>query len=533
MIRLLIKKQFLEIFRATFYNRKQGKRRSKTAVIAAVILFGVLLLGVIGGGIAMMLHFLWAPLSAAGMGWLFYLLLGVIALLFGTFASVFNTFSALYLGKDNDLLFALPIPVDAIIASRLLTVYLMGLLYSGTMMLPSLIYTWVQGATFSAVVGGLLLLLVISVLDLALSCALGYVIARISLKIRNRGLVSAIGAVVFLGAYYFFYFKLMDFIRTFAENAARYGAQVRSSFRPAWLFGRMGEGDWLAIAIWVAASAALLALVWWILRRSFWKIAASTAPTKKKAYREKRATPRGASAALLGREFRRLGSSANYMLNCCFGVLLLPLAGGALLWKGRTMMELFGAMIGPENTAFALCAVLCMMATMVDAAAPSVSLEGKQLWLVKSMPVSAWSVLRAKLWVQLLLSELPILFADACAVAICARYLTLPAGTLILLAVLPLLLTLFFGLWDLFWGIRFPNLNWTSEIYPIKQSMPVTMALLGGWAIVIVFGVLWFLLGRKLGLTPWLAIAAAFFALASLALYRWLKTRGAARFEAL
>ena len=60
----------------------------------------------------------------------------LVGVLMGVFGSVFNTFSGLYQAKDNDLLLSLPIPVRAILASRLLGVYLMGLTFSGVILLP-------------------------------------------------------------------------------------------------------------------------------------------------------------------------------------------------------------------------------------------------------------------------------------------------------------------------------------------------------------------------------------------------------------
>ena len=56
-----------------------------------------------------------------------------------------------------------------------------------------------------------------------------------------------------------------------------------------------------------------------------------------------------------------------------------------------------------------LTAALCMLASMNDMAAPSVSLEGKSLWLLQSLPVTPWQVLRAKLRLQLLLTAIPVL----------------------------------------------------------------------------------------------------------------------------
>ena len=76
-------------------------------------------------------------------------------MLLGVFGSVFNTYSGLYLAKDNDLLLSLPIPVRAMLASRLLGVYLMGLMYSGVVMLPAVIVYWAVGVlTAATVLGG-------------------------------------------------------------------------------------------------------------------------------------------------------------------------------------------------------------------------------------------------------------------------------------------------------------------------------------------------------------------------------------------
>ena len=69
-------------------------------------------------------------------------IMGLMAVFLGAFGSVFNTYSGLYLAKDNDLLLSMPIPVRIIMASRLLSVYLMGLMYSGVVILPAIIVYW-------------------------------------------------------------------------------------------------------------------------------------------------------------------------------------------------------------------------------------------------------------------------------------------------------------------------------------------------------------------------------------------------------
>ena len=83
--------------------------------------------------------------------------------------------------KDNDLLLSMPIPVSVLMASRLLGVYLMGLMYSGVVLLPAVIVYWIVAApSAAAVAGSILLVLLVSIFVLTLSCALGWVVAKIS-----------------------------------------------------------------------------------------------------------------------------------------------------------------------------------------------------------------------------------------------------------------------------------------------------------------------------------------------------------------
>ena len=114
MLKILLKKQMAEIFRSYFYDAKKNKARSKAAVAAYIVLFVVIMLGVLGGMFTLLALSMSAPMAAAGMDWLYFALMGLLAILLGSFGSVFNTYSGLYLAKDNDLLLSMPIPVNAI-----------------------------------------------------------------------------------------------------------------------------------------------------------------------------------------------------------------------------------------------------------------------------------------------------------------------------------------------------------------------------------------------------------------------------------
>ena len=128
MVKILLKKQLTEIFRSYFYDAKKNKARSKAAITGYIVLFVILMVGILGGMFTFLSVSLCGALTAVGFDWLYFAIMSLLAILLGAFGSVFNTYSGLYLAKDNDLLLSMPIPVGTIMISRLLGVYLMGLM---------------------------------------------------------------------------------------------------------------------------------------------------------------------------------------------------------------------------------------------------------------------------------------------------------------------------------------------------------------------------------------------------------------------
>ena len=260
MTKLLLKKQLTEIFRSYFYDAKKNKARSKASTIGFIVLYALLMVGILGGMFTWLALSLCPAFAAMQVSWLYFALMGGLGLCLGAFGSVFNTFSSLYLAKDNDLLLSLPIPVRALMASRLLGVYLMGLMYSATVTLPAVIVYWVVAShSFAAILGGVLMVLAVSVLVLVLSCILGWAVAKISLKLRHKSFVTVLASLVFIGAYYFLYFRASRMIQTLTLNAMEYGETIQGKAYPVYLFGRAWEGDPLALLVTLAVTAALLA----------------------------------------------------------------------------------------------------------------------------------------------------------------------------------------------------------------------------------------------------------------------------------
>ena len=252
--------------------------------------------------------------------------------------------------------------------------------------------------------------------------------------------------------------------------------------------------------------------------------------TVRTKYKERRVKEKGMFQALLGKEMGRFTASPNYMLNCGLGSVFLVAMGIFLLVKADWIQLALGAFMeegGLLTAAAAGC--ICLVCSMNDSAAASVSLEGKNLWIAQSLPVLPGQVLLAKVTLQLLMTEIPALFCSVCILIAFRPGLWL--GSMVVL--LPILYVAFTAFFDLFLNLKFPNLTWTSEIAPIRQSLPTTLAIFDGWGYILLLFGGGYLLHSRMCVELYLMLACAVTAVLTAVLYRWMKTKGTKVFAGL
>ncbi len=534
MLKALLKKQFLELNQFYFQDRKTGKSRTRAGIIRYVALYGLLLifLGVAFGVLATSIA---STLLSMELDWLYFCLMGLLAIFFGVFGSVFNTYAGLYLAKDNDLLLSMPIPPAKILLVRMVGVYAMGLMYESLVLVPAIIVYWIIGApTVLGVIFPILLVFILNFFVLSLTCALGWVVALISTRLKNKSYITVFLSLAFFAVYYFCYFRLTAYLQEFALHAEKIGATVKRVLYPFYQLGRAACGNVGAMVIVTVLIAALFALTYNILTRSFQKIVTTKIGEKRAVYTEQPVKAASASAALLRKERLRFTSSPTYMLNCGLGIVMAPLIAILLLVKIDAIREAV-AMIFASAPQWqgvipvAAAGITCILASMIDITAPSVSLEGKSLWIVQSLPVEPWEVLQAKLKLHQLLAEIPALLC----VVVLGYVLEVEWTTGLFMAIVVALFVMLSAAGGLAINLLKPNLTWTNETAPVKQSIGVFIQLLGGWLAAIAFVAIYCFVAKRLDAQTYLGILIVLFALATRFLNRWLRNKGAKIFASL
>lgn len=87
MLKLLVKKQLTEIFRAYIYDAKKNRARSKAATVGYIVFFVLLMVGVIGGMFTVLSLTMCRSMAEAGMSWFYFAIMGLMAILLGALAA--------------------------------------------------------------------------------------------------------------------------------------------------------------------------------------------------------------------------------------------------------------------------------------------------------------------------------------------------------------------------------------------------------------------------------------------------------------
>lgn len=528
MTKALFRKQMMEVFSWLYKDKKTGKHRSLKLIIIYALLY-LVLFGFLGCTFGFVAYSMCKPLSDANMGWLYWCLMGMIAVFMGVFGSVFNTYSSLYLAKDNDFLLSMPIPASHILLVRLSGVYAMGLMYELIVMIPTVLIRFVSAPiSLCAVINALLVTVVLSMLVLVLSVALGWVVAVIITRTKHKNIITVAISLVFITAYYYVYARAYSVLQNILVNAEQLGRKLRTVLYPMYHMGLAAEGNMLSMLIFAAIIGMLLLATWLIISKSFLKLATANKGTSKAIYKERSIKTSSVCSALLRKELLRFTGSANYMLNCGLGIILMPISALLLVWKADMIRPLFSVISEDDISLLAICAVCCMV-SINDMTAPSISLEGKKLWIIQSFPISSKQVLLSKLKMHMLLTLIPSV-APIVAVELMLRPKPVYA---LALPVVTVLFVLLIALVGLICNLKMPNLNWSNEVVPIKQSAPVTITLFGGWAILAALAGGYVFIGRFINPVIFLVCSLILLGAADGVLLYWLMKKGAGIFERL
>ena len=497
-----------------------GGRRKKARPMNKLLvgLAAIYIIGSLGASLGFYFHTMLAAFAPLGLAWFYFALAGLTAFVFSFLGSVFLAQSSLFAAKDNELLLFLPIKPEQILLARMAALYLMALGIQALVLLPALAVWLLAGSVnmpglLFFVLTGLLLPLPV----LALSTILGWLLSILSSRLRRKNLVIILLSLGFLAAYFIGYSRLIGLMNELVSRGQQLAQAARASLPPAYHYGlALAEGKAASFLLFALFCLAPFALVMWLVSLNYVKVLSTRHGAPKLVYRGGGMAVGGRMRALVKKEMRRFFTSPVYLMNTGIGLLFMLGLPIYLLFDKNALALLAQLGLPQEWLGGLLVLAQCALAGSVFISAPSISLEGRALWIVQSLPVRPINALLAKAMAHILISLPPILLSGAA-----LAWLMKPGAVYTaFLLLLPVLVSVFCALLGLELNLRFPKLEWRSETEPVKQSMSTFLAMSLGFITVAALGALYALaLVRTMALGTFLLLCAALFALLSLTLY--------------
>ncbi|MBR5116845.1 MAG: hypothetical protein IK096_07240, partial [Lachnospiraceae bacterium] len=216
-----------------------------------------------------------------------------------------------------------------------------------------------------------------------------------------------------------------------------------------------------------------------------------------KNYRMTGQKERSAVQAIAFKEFRRLTGSTAYMVNGAMGEILVALLGIITLFVGFdriVRMVTNGAPFDPAILQPSIPFLAYFFIGMVATTACSPSLEGKNYWILQSLPLEKKTVYQGKMLFNLYLTIPFMLFSVLC--------LCISAGVSVIdsigYLILGITLCAFSTAWGCVCGVKHMRLDWENEIEVIKQSSAVAIYMLPNMFVVMGLVVLTVFLGTRI-----------------------------------
>ena len=507
----------------------RGRSRKKAATgLGAIIMIAFLGL-YLSGLYSFMLMDVLAPLH---MEVLVFIFMGIGALVGGLLFTTFAVKGVVFGGKDNDLLLSMPVSSTVLMASRVTAIYLENLVFSLFVLLPAgvvCLLTTQSGVGFSLLFWVRLVIaaLALPLLDTALSVLLGALVAFLSTKAAGGALGQNIVMGVYLAAVFYFSFNLSGMLQELSANAA--GVQDSLTWAAPILW--MGEGimgDWGLLLAFAVCCALPFALVVLGLGRVYRQaVTAFQARAARNDYRLSAQSASGQKKALLMKEARRFFGTPMYFWNAGIGLVML-LAGGAAALVMRDDLREMVRIVGPSVAMPMAGAVIgfCLCSCVITA--PSISIEGRYLWILREAPIKEDTLLWIKVGFQLLASLPCTVFAVVCITA--ALELPLWQGAVLLAATV--IFAIGQAMFGMLVGLAFPKLDAVNETVVIKQSLATMLAMFIPMALLGAAGGLYWLGGK---VAEWAAVALpiAWFALLTAVCAVILAKQGAAMLRKL
>ncbi len=415
-----------------------------------------------------------------------YVLLGeffALSSVLSLFTTIFRVDSVLFNSSDYDMLVSMPISKRSIITSKMFSLYISNLFFTIVIMVPVLIlYTKYVLVSEMFYLLYILSIVLIPLLPTVIAVLVGSLVSFVSSRFRIKKVMQFIFMLIIMVGSLLFSFKLQG---TNEFDMASMGEGLLNIFNKIYpltntYMKMIINEEIFSIFIFVILPISVCGLV--IILLSFYYTDIVCRIRGREIKRKYRVVHQESSQkkALVKKELKRFVSSPTYVMNSISGLIFLLILTLVIIFVPSEKFGVFLGGMDVQNLLLTKGPFLVGFSFMLSCtSSSSISLEGKNLWILKSMPVDFLTVLWGKVYMNFIVLEVSGILISL------VLHILFQLGLLsfILWIITLTLYALFISLLGLIVNLHFPLLNWDSEVKVIKQSVATFVTLVLGMVV--------------------------------------------------
>lgn len=421
-----------------------------------------------------------------------------ITILMFVFMLIISESSPIRKNNDEELLLSLPFKKNEVVTSKILYYLSFDLFIILFLILPSyVIYcALVRGSSWFILFRALYVIICSTLFATGISGIISTYLIKISKRFRYSNIINSIFSVVLVMTFMIIYLAF-----TFISQDISKTSKIYELYPVVLLTSSIKDGKILSLLT-LSLICFSIFTISIIIRGYYLGKCGNTYHTKNfnLSYKEKKV-----ESSLYKRELNKYFSIPIYVTNTIFGPLFMIVIALVIAIIGKqyfiSLIETviasgYESGVAPENIMniineyfnFGAIILISIILSMSPTTSSAISLEGKELWILKAHPISYKDVFISKLLVNVTIEGLPVLLVGI-VLATRLGFIYLPFIVLI-----PFLVVILTAITDLYINLLYPKLNWESEQEVVKQGISVLVTMSVNFILVLIPMVLYFIL---------------------------------------
>ncbi len=459
-----------------FLNMGNKKNRKKNVSTAMILFLGALLFAFISGFYCFGMGGAMKQVGQLDVLPGFFMAATCIVILI---TSVYKAKGVLFGFKDYDMLMSLPVKASKIVASRLLQLYIINMVFAVGMMVPCyVVYGILANPNPLFYVYAIIALLFIPLIPIIIASIIGVVLGYISSRFKFSNIANTVIVLFVFIAFFFVTLNVQDETQLI-QIGTMFRDKMNSTYPLAhWFNEAVINFDFMYFLAFILCSLIAFLVFSVVLGSCFKKLNTKiSAVYSGKKYKHKELKQNSALGALYKKEAKRYFTCSIYVFNTAFSILLMLIAAvGIHVAKIDQIDLMINTPQIAEQVRGLLPYIIGIMVWMCAISASSISLEGKNLWIIKSAPINVKTIFQSKI-----LLHISLIIPTAIITAISMMIKFKSTGfEIVLTLLLSIAYCYFSAVFGLFVNLKFPLMDWKNETVVVKQSAASLIATMSG-----------------------------------------------------